>query len=164
MKSKVWFLKKEKLEGLILAQIYRTQQDRDHAHTKGKWQGVLPPLLSFSRTAPLNNQAKTVYVPERMCAPTSAPFSTTHTLSSVPLALASCLRRMAAARPCVEEGKGRKGRRMTWLESKGAPHNQSYRAWRIHRSPRLMHRHEALSYAILPPPAQVYLPLARRPQ
>jgi hypothetical protein len=38
-------------------------------------------------------------LPDRMCAPTSAPFSTTHTLSSWPLALASCFSRMAAARP-----------------------------------------------------------------
>ena len=37
--------------------------------------------------------------PDRMCAPTSAPFSTTHTLRSSPVSSASCFSRIAAASP-----------------------------------------------------------------
>ena len=37
--------------------------------------------------------------PERMCAPTSEPFSITHTLTSRPVASASCLRGMAVLSP-----------------------------------------------------------------
>ena len=37
--------------------------------------------------------------PDRMCAPTSEPFSTTHTEVSRPCSAASCFRRIAAARP-----------------------------------------------------------------
>jgi hypothetical protein len=37
--------------------------------------------------------------PERMCAPTSEPFSTTHTDSSRLAAAASCFSRIAVARP-----------------------------------------------------------------
>ena len=37
--------------------------------------------------------------PERMCAPTSEPFSRMQTLSSRPASFASCFRRIAAASP-----------------------------------------------------------------
>ena len=40
-----------------------------------------------------------ITAPERMCAPGSEPFSSTTTETSWPAAAASCLSRMAAARP-----------------------------------------------------------------
>lgn len=59
--------------------------------------------------------------------------------------------------------EGRGGRRMTRNESKGAPDNQSRRSMEALSLPCLMYKY---TQTPLPrrPPAQVYLPLARRPQ
>lgn len=55
---------------------------------------------------------------------------------------------------------------MTWNESKGAADNQSLQSMKDPSlsAPYAQTRSPILSYAILSPPAQVYLPLARRPQ
>ena len=55
--------------------------------------------LDFQSGMSWSRPIGSITAPDRMCAPTSDPFSSTTTESSLPAAAASCFRRMAVARP-----------------------------------------------------------------
>ena len=60
-----------------------------------------------------------ITAPDRMCAPTSLPFSRTQTESSRPASLASCFRRMAAERP-GRARRRRSPRHIAWIRARSS--------------------------------------------